>query len=87
MKTAGVDRIDQMISYYPTVRKSCKWVKKLFFWFLELAIHNAHIVHMENMRKRGHRGRRMTLLEFQMELVTRLCCQVNVNNNLSLIHI
>jgi hypothetical protein len=27
---SGVDRIDQMISYYPTVRKTIKWLKKLF---------------------------------------------------------
>ena len=39
---AGVDRHDQMSSYYPLARKTVKWWKKLFFQLLTMALVNAH---------------------------------------------
>merc|ERR1712002_613279 len=36
---SGVDFIDQMIQYYPVVRKTRKWSKKLVFYLLELCVH------------------------------------------------
>ena len=33
---AGVDKHDQMASYYPMSRKTLKWWKKLFFHFFQL---------------------------------------------------
>jgi hypothetical protein len=39
---AGVDKHDQMASYYPFKRKSVKWWKKVFFWLFQLGIVNAH---------------------------------------------
>lgn len=41
----GVDRSDQLISYYGFSRKSIKWWKKLFFHFLDLTIANAYILY------------------------------------------
>ena len=42
---SGVDRVDQMLSYYPTVRRTIKWVKKLFFWYLMLSLNNACVIY------------------------------------------
>ena len=39
---AGVDRHDQMSSYYPLARKTINWWKKLFFQLLTMALVNAH---------------------------------------------
>ena len=36
---SGVDSVDQMISYYPFTRKTLKWTKKIFYYFMELTIH------------------------------------------------
>jgi hypothetical protein len=68
---SGVDRIDQMISYYPTVRKTLKWFKKLFWWLVELCIHNGQVILNHNLVAAGMRKK--TLLDFQTELCDTLC--------------
>jgi len=45
----GVDRSDQMLSYYSFERKTIKWWKKLFFHVFDVA---AHILHAETMEKK-----------------------------------
>ena len=77
---SGVDRVDQMMSYYPTIRRTVKWVKKLFFWYLMLAIQNSHVIH--NHKRVATRKSKLTLLEFQMELVDHLCIHLNEALNL-----
>jgi hypothetical protein len=47
----GLDRSDQMLSYYSCERKTIKWWKKLFFHSFDLAIVNAHILHQKRKRK------------------------------------
>ena len=63
---SGVDRMDQMISYYPCSRKSFKWWKKLLFYLLEISIHNAHVLY--NLR-----GKKMSLYDFQLTIVRAFC--------------
>jgi len=65
---SGVDRLDQMISYYPFTRKTVKWHKKVFFYLVEIAIHNAYVAH-----KLLSRDPEKTLLDFQMKIVKKLC--------------
>lgn len=50
---SGVDRVDQMLSYYPTVRPTVKWVKKLFFWYLMLSINNSNVIHNHKREQMG----------------------------------
>jgi hypothetical protein len=64
----GVDRIDQMLSYYPTVRKKIKWTKKLVLYMLELSLHNAHVIYNDK-----HPNDKMSLLNFQLEVIKSLC--------------
>ena len=40
----GVDKMNQVISYYNIDRKSYKWWKKVFFFGIEAAISNAKII-------------------------------------------
>ena len=40
----GVDRMNQMISYYDGDRKSYKWWKKVFFFAINICINNAYIL-------------------------------------------
>jgi hypothetical protein len=67
----GVDLMDQKISYYPCVRRTLKWVKKLFFYLLELSLHNAHVIYNHHQAASG--GRKTTLLDFQLDVVRELC--------------
>ena len=41
----GVDKLDQIASYYSFLHKSVKWWRKVFFWLLEVAVINAFIIH------------------------------------------
>jgi hypothetical protein len=47
----GVERSDQMLSYYSFDRKSIKLWKKLFFHLLDLVVVNAHILHNKSSKK------------------------------------
>ena len=48
----GVDKIDQMMSYYSFVRKSIKWWRKVFFWLLDMSVVNSFIKQETENRKR-----------------------------------
>jgi hypothetical protein len=48
----GVDRSDQMLSYYSFERKTIKWWKRVFFHLFDLAIVNAHILHTKTNKKK-----------------------------------
>ena len=72
---SGVDHVDQMISYYPCTRKSLKWTKKLFFYLLEVSVHNCHVIFQT------HSGNHtMKVYDFQMKLVSSLC-QISGQSN------
>ena len=67
---SGVDHVDQMISYYPCTRKTLKWTKKVFFYFMELSVTNAHVLYAARC---GRSRRPMTLHEFHVKLVSKMC--------------
>ena len=48
----GVDRSDQMLSYYSSGRKTIKWWKRLFFRLFDLIVVNAHILHNKTSKKK-----------------------------------
>jgi hypothetical protein len=48
-----------------------KWPKKVFWWLIELAAHNAHIVYSSNRARAGLK--KVSLLKFQLELIESLC--------------
>ena len=47
----GVDKLDQLVSYYSFTHRSLKWWKKVFFWFLEFAVVNSYIIYMKKCSK------------------------------------
>jgi hypothetical protein len=69
----GVDRSDQMLSYYSLERKTIKWWKKLFFHLFDLAIVNAHILHTKTNKKK-------LLLEIFYEKLLKDCLLVPAQN-------
>ena len=41
----GVDKMDQIASYYSFTHKTVKWWRKVFFWLLQVAVVNTYIIH------------------------------------------
>ncbi|KAJ8943558.1 hypothetical protein NQ314_009712 [Rhamnusium bicolor] len=63
---SGVDRQDQLLSYYSADRKTIRWPKKLFMHFIEAMLVNAH--HLFNK----YSGSKMTLYDFRINVVKSL---------------
>nr|CAI5827978.1 unnamed protein product [Callosobruchus analis] len=60
---SGVDRADQMISYYSCPRKTIRWHKKVIFHLLDVALWNAHyLFNCCNQNKK-------TLKQFRTEII------------------
>ena len=41
----GVDHFDQMVKYYQFITKSQKWTRKVIFYLLQMAMHNAFVLY------------------------------------------
>lgn len=63
---SGVDRQDQMLSYYLSERKTIRWPKKLFFHILEMCLLNAH--HLFNK----YSDNKMPLADFRLQVIKQL---------------
>ncbi|XP_041374243.1 piggyBac transposable element-derived protein 4-like [Gigantopelta aegis] len=48
---AGVDKSDQMLSYYSALRKTIRWYKKIVLHILEVFLLNSHILYNANNRE------------------------------------
>ncbi len=70
----GVDKLDQLASYYSFPHKSVKWWRKVFFWCVEVTAVNSYIIYKEQAQKHGeqvttHLGYRRQLIEFLFESI------------------
>lgn len=60
----GVDIADQLTVFYSFVRKTRKWWRKLFFYFLEVAVVNSYIIYKQSTsHPRSHVGYRRAIVE------------------------
>jgi hypothetical protein len=66
----GVDKVDQMMSYYCFVRKSIKWWRKVFFWVLDLSIVNSFIIFRHTLAETN--CKQAIHLDFRREIVSEL---------------
>lgn len=64
----GVDRFDQQRGQYNVGRKSRKWWKRIFYFLVDVAITNAHILHKNNTRVHN----RMKQKDFRLALAREL---------------
>lgn len=71
----GVDLADQMIKYYHIERKTIKWYTKLFFHLIDMAIHNAFVIHKE------HTGSEMPTLKFRLALIDQMLLSAGPDPN------
>ncbi len=66
----GVDKLDQLVSYYSFLHRSVKWWRKVFFWLLEVAVVNSYIIYKQNCTQ--NKIRPMTHLAFRRSLIDSL---------------
>ena len=66
----GVDKLDQLCTYYSFLHKSVKWWRKVFFWLLEVAVVNSYIISKHSMGQLGRKP--LTHLAFRRQLLTAL---------------
>ena len=66
----GVDRSDQMVSYYALRQKTMKWWKRLIFHVLNVAVVNSYILYKEytGNKKMTHRQFRVKLIEAMVDV-------------------
>lgn len=65
---SGIDRSDQMLSYYSSLRKTIRWYKKIALHIVEVLVMNSHILYNENHADAD----KMTLLKFRESVVSHL---------------
>lgn len=66
---SGVDRADQLLSYYPCDRKTLFWYKKIFIHVLQMLLLNSHNLHNKYMRK-------MSFYDFRLKVISGLLPQL-----------
>ena len=66
----GVDMADQNSVYYPFIRKTRKWWRKLFFWLFEVTVVNSYILYKQHNTDRQTRP--LTHLQYRRSLVDAL---------------
>ena len=75
---SGVDRLDQMISYYPFARKTMKWPKKVFFYLLEIRLWNSFVLY-----KAKNKQTKLSLRSFHLKVIEKLCQVSNYSSSSS----
>ncbi|KAJ8953488.1 hypothetical protein NQ318_023609 [Aromia moschata] len=65
---SGIDRSDQMMSYYSCPRKTIRWYKKVIFHLLDVAVWNAYFLY----NNAGVRTKRITFVDFREAIVKSL---------------
>ena len=68
----GVDRADQLLSYYGFAHRTVKWWRRLFFFLLDTAVVNSYVLYCE---EHPDKKRRMTHVQFRIELANNLLGQ------------
>lgn len=63
----GVDRMDQMLAYYPCERKTLRWNLKIFVHVLQMFLVNAY--HLHNMYTTGSK---LSLYDFRLKLLEQM---------------
>ena len=50
----GVDKVDQLMSYYFFLHKSIKLWRRVFFWMLEVVVENPYVIYQDTNKEMTH---------------------------------
>lgn len=67
-KMAGIDRADQMVSYYSSPRKTIRWYKKVLFHLLDTAVWNSFYIFKNYVKK----NTKYEFIKYREELIRKL---------------
>lgn len=62
---SGVDRADQMLSYYPCEHKTIRWYKKIFVHIIQMLLLNSHALHNMYQNK-------LSLYDYRLQVIESL---------------
>lgn len=65
----GVDKADQLVTYYAFSHCSKKWWKRVFFHLLEVSIVNSYIIYISSTKRLTHLDFHITLAKQLTEVV------------------
>lgn len=65
---SGIDRADQMVSYYSSPRKCLRWYKKVFFHLLDLAVWNSFYLYR---KYKMNNSKKYEFFNFREELIRK----------------
>ena len=68
----GVDKLDQLMSYYSFLHKSVKWWRKVFFWMVEMCVVNSYIIFQQTMAETNNSFSHSQHISFRQKLITSL---------------
>jgi|UniRef100_A0A2S2Q116 hypothetical protein len=73
---SGVDRSDQMISYYSCPRKSAKWYKKVLFHLLDVTLWNTFFIYKKHFSPKNLRFKdfRDSLIKHFLQIPLQATC-------------
>ena len=71
----GVDKSDQLLSYYGFAHRTVKWWRRTLFHLLDLAVVNAYVIYTGM----SHTGRQLTHEQFRIELAKGLLMSAAVD--------
>ena len=73
MYSRGVDRFDQLISYYTIDHKSVKWYLRIVLHLISVAMYNSFILYSKSKGKKAHYG---TYLQFEQSVIESLVAEM-----------
>jgi hypothetical protein len=62
---SGIDRQDQMLSYYPCERKTLRWYKKLGIHFIQILLLNSYLLYNKNVKK-------ISFYDYRLKIISTL---------------
>jgi len=65
---SGIDRQDQMHSYYPFTRKTIRWYKKIGIHIIQMLLMNSFYLYNQY-----HAGPKISLYDFRLSILSELC--------------
>lgn len=63
---SGIDRMDQMVSYYTSVRKTLRWYKKVGIHIFQLLLYNSYMLYNK------HSNRRLSYYDFRLAVLEEI---------------
>ena len=70
----GVDKQDQVLACFPIMRKCMKGYKKIFFYMVDIALYNTHVLHSKI------HGRKQNFTNFRLDIAEQLLSKIALPN-------